>query len=176
MNSFGQSLHKSIYSINDIEARIRFLVDQTVRITGLQDFGTYICNLMTIDALFLNEDRHTHNIAVLLDHEGQYQYCPIFDNGGCLLSDSKIDYPLNADTQTLIGEVASKTFCTSFDDQLDAAEKLYGQKIQFDFTIEYLEGKLLEADGYSNEVKKRVVDIMRLQKKEISIFVQIRFY
>ena len=55
--------------------------------TGLTEFGVYLCKLLTIDALFLNEDRHTHNIAVLLDPDGKYHYCPIFDNGAALLSD-----------------------------------------------------------------------------------------
>lgn len=45
--------------------------------TGLQEFGIYMNKLLTIDALFLNEDRHTHNIAVLMNGKGDYAYCPI---------------------------------------------------------------------------------------------------
>lgn len=33
------------------------------RMTGLKNFGVYLHKLFTIDAVFLNEDRHTHNIA-----------------------------------------------------------------------------------------------------------------
>lgn len=80
-----------------------------VRITGLEEFGSYLCKLMVIDALFLNEDRHTHNIAVLLDSEGQYRYCPIFDHGGCLLSDTTLDYPLGVEIEALIKNVEAKT-------------------------------------------------------------------
>ena len=29
-----------------------------------------------------------------MDTEGNYDYCPIFDNGAGLLSDIKMDYPL----------------------------------------------------------------------------------
>lgn len=101
-NFYGKSLNKCIYQIDDIEGRIRFLVDQTERLTGLHNFGIYISQLLTIDALFLNEDRHTHNIAVLMDEIGKYHFCPVFDNGAALLSDTTIDYPLDADTELLI--------------------------------------------------------------------------
>lgn len=55
------------------------MVEQAIRITGLKNFGEYMSQLLTIDAFFLNEDRHTHNIAVLMDSEGTYHYCPVFD-------------------------------------------------------------------------------------------------
>ena len=44
---------------------------------------------------FLNEDRHTHNITVLMNGKGDYAYCPIFDNGAGLLADTTMDYPLS---------------------------------------------------------------------------------
>lgn len=54
---------------------------------GLQEFGKYMNKLLTIDAFFLNEDRHMHNIAVLMNGDGEFDYCPIFDNGAGLLAD-----------------------------------------------------------------------------------------
>lgn len=33
---YGKSLHQSIYSIPDYEERIRFFVEHSIRITGLQ--------------------------------------------------------------------------------------------------------------------------------------------
>ena len=42
---------------------------QVERITGLKDFGIYLNKLLTIDALFVNEDRHMHNIAVLMNQK-----------------------------------------------------------------------------------------------------------
>ena len=62
-NFFGESLYKSLYRIPDHEERLRFLVQQVERMTGLQNFGVYMNKLLTIDAFFLNEDRHMHNIA-----------------------------------------------------------------------------------------------------------------
>ncbi len=84
----GESLNKCIYRIIEYEDRLKFIVEQAERITGLKNFGEYMSKLLTIDSFFMNEDRHTHNIAVLMNSMGEYAYCPIFDNGAALLSDT----------------------------------------------------------------------------------------
>lgn len=71
-NFFGESLYKSLYRIPEHKERLQFLVQQVERMTGLRNFGIYINKLLTIDAFFLNEDRHTHNIAVLMNGKGDY--------------------------------------------------------------------------------------------------------
>lgn len=163
---YGKSLHKSIYMIDSVEERVRFLVEQIMRITGLKNFGVYISKLLTIDALFLNEDRHTHNIAVLMDEEGMYHYCPIFDNGACLLSDTTMDYPMHVEVQKLIANTASKTFCKDFDEQLDAAEQLYGQHIKFNFNEEDIRSLLECEKYYPEEIKERIMSIIREQRRK----------
>ncbi len=35
-----------------------------------------------------------YNIAVLMNSNGKYDYCPIFDNGAGLLSDTSLDYQI----------------------------------------------------------------------------------
>ena len=86
--------------------------------TGLQDFGAYLNKLLTIDAFFLNEDRHTHNIAVLMNEKEEFAYCPIFDNGAGLLADTMMDFPLSEDVYTLMRQAQAKTICADFDEQL----------------------------------------------------------
>lgn len=167
MNYYGESLNRSIYSIESYENRAKFIVDQTIRMTNLQDFGVYFSQLMTIDAFFLNEDRHTHNIAVLLDEKGDYHYCPIFDNGAGLLSDLRFDYPLLHEVHSLIKKAKPKTFSTNFDEQLEVVEKLYGKNLLFSFSTKDVEDTLFGNDLYSDEIKKRVKDI---------IFEQMRKY
>ncbi|MEY8424427.1 hypothetical protein AALB52_17130 [Lachnospiraceae bacterium 38-14] len=167
-NFYQESLNKSIYLIRDMEDRIRFLTEQTIRITGLRHFGEYISKLLTIDAFFLNEDRHTHNIAVLMDEEEKYHYCPIFDNGAGLLSDTTMDYPLNIALEKLIGRVTSKTFGKDFDEQLDAAEKLYGQHIKFNFGEKDVWVLLEKEKYYSEEIKERVMQVIREQRRKYS--------
>lgn len=162
-NHFSKSLSKTMYSLTSYEERIQYLVNRIIGLTGLTDFGSYMSKLITIDAFFLNEDRHTHNIAVLLDDSGNFHYCPIFDNGTSLLSDTTLDYPLDEDTFTLIHEVKSKTFCRNFDEQLDIIEKLYGEQIKFYFTKQDIMNVLEEESLYPKEIKNRVMDILFYQ-------------
>lgn len=162
----GESLNKSVYSIREKGDRIHFLTEQIIRITGLEEFGIYLSKLLTIDALFLNEDRHTHNIAVLLDDVGKYHYCPVFDNGAALLADTTIDYPLSGELSGLISEVKAKTFCQDFDEQLDLAEQLYGVHIRFYYTEREIDRLLTEEPYYPEEIKQRVKMILMHQKRK----------
>ncbi|MDE7202651.1 MAG: hypothetical protein K2O91_12310 [Lachnospiraceae bacterium] len=163
---YGKSLNKAIYSINDLTDRMCFLVDQTIRITGLKDFGSYMSKLLTVDALFLNEDRHTHNIAVLLDDARYYHYCPIFDNGAALLSDTTMDYPMNAGLNELLEKPRAKTISQDFDEQLDIAEKLYGQHIKFSYSIAEVDALLSNEIYYPDNIKQRVRDLIIMQRRK----------
>ena len=166
-NFFGESLYKTLYRIPEHKERLHFLVQQVERITGLQNFGIYMNKLLTIDAFFLNEDRHMHNIAVLMNGNGDYMYCPIFDNGAGLLSDTTMDYPLSGDTYSLIDNVQSKTICSEFDEQLDISESLYNINLKFHFTKKDVNELLVNAGAYPEEIRNRVEDV---------IFAQIRKY
>lgn len=167
-NFFGRSLYKSIYAIENYESRLRYLVEQTERMTGLRDFGVYMSKLLTVDAFFLNEDRHTHNIAVLMDGEGKYHCCPIFDNGAGLLSDTRLDYPLEDETENLMKSVRAKTFCRDFEEQLEIAEKLYGQHLHFDFNVKKIEEALAAEKHYPEREKQRVKEILCAQRRKYS--------
>ena len=166
-NFFGESLYKSLYRIPEHKERLQFLVQQVERMTGLRNFGIYINKLLTIDAFFLNEDRHTHNIAVLMNGKGDYAYCPIFDNGAGLLSDTTMDYPLSGDVYALMDSVQSKTICGEFDEQLDISEALYKTNLKFQFTKKDVTELLADAKDYSDESRNRV---------EMIIFAQMRKY
>ena len=172
-NYFNKSLHTSIWTIHDVKERIKFLVDEIERITKLKGFGKYINKVLTIDMFFLNEDRHTHNIAVLMNENGEFNYCPIFDNGAGLLSDTLIDHPMGCELYKSIKSVKSKTFSLNFEEQVNESEILYGSNVIFKFTINDVE-RILSLDGtsgpseiYPIEIRKRVRDI---------IFEQMRKY
>lgn len=165
-NVYGHSLSKSIYMIDDYANRIHILVEQTIRLTGLEAFGSYLSKLLTIDALFLNEDRHTHNIAVLQDSERNYHYCPIFDNGVSFLADTFMDYPLDSKIDEMIPEVKAKTICQDFDEQLDVAEQLYGRNIRLHFSRKEVEKLLEKEQYYSEEKKQRVLEIVMNQRRK----------
>lgn len=160
----GQSLYEMLFHITDKKERLQFLVDYTERITGLTDFGIYMNQLLTIDALFLNEDRHTHNIAVLMNVNGDFDYCPFFDHGAGLLADTTLEYPLNQDIYSLIGKVKAKTFSQSFDEQLDLSEELYGSHLTFYFHKEEVRELLSAlAPWYPPEIRDRVQNILYIQ-------------
>lgn len=142
------------------------MVEQAIRITGLKNFGEYMSQLLTIDAFFLNEDRHTHNIAVLMDSEGTYHYCPVFDNGAGLLADTTMDYPTGIEVEKLITKPKAKTFCQNFDEQLDAIENLYGQHLKFHFSSENVQTLLENEMYYPDDIKERVKRIILAQKRK----------
>ncbi len=170
---YGKSLNQCIYSLEGISERIQFLVNQTIRITGLKKFGVYMSQLLTLDAFFLNEDRHTHNIAVLMDEKEEFRYCPIFDNGSSLLSDTTLDYPMDIDIRTLMSEVEPKTFCRDFDKQLDAVEQLYGQQLIFRFSKKDVR-KLLDSEkNYPPNIKERIYDIIVKQMAKYAYLFSI---
>ena len=170
---YGKSLNEIIWSTREMKDRISFLTDRMEAI-GLKGFGKYINKMLTIDAFFLNEDRHTHNIAVLMNSQGDFALCPIFDNGAGLLADTKMDYPINADLYELIKTVKAKTFSRSFDEQLEMSELLYGNNLYFSFTkaeveeILSLNGKNGEASIYPLNERIRVRDIIFEQMRKYS--------
>ena len=139
-------------------------MDQAERITGLKDFGKYICKLFAIDAVFLNEDRHTHNISVLMNKD-RFRFCPIYDNGAALLSDMAMDYPMGCDVYEEIQNARAKTICDSFEEQLDIAEKLYGRQLSFTFTAEDIRDVLNAITLYDDAVKERVELILLEQRR-----------
>jgi hypothetical protein len=147
------------------------LVEQVENITGLKDFGIYMCKLLTIDTFFLNEDRHTHNIAVIMREDGIFEYCPIFDNGASLLSDTTMDYPMDADLFLCMKDAKAKTFCQDFDEQLDIVERLYGKHIKFRFSIKDVEKILEEEPLYPQNAKDRVLNIVARQIRKYEYLI-----
>ena len=173
-NTYGLGLNKMIYGLTDHEDRLRLIVSKTQEITGLKEFGTYMSKLLTIDSFFLNEDRHTHNIAVILTADGGYRYCPIFDQGAGLLADTKMDYPLTGDVYELMDSVEAKTFCRDFGEQLEIAEKLYGNCLYFNFGKNDVDKILKSVYGYETEAVDRVRDIIYEQMRRYGYLFKAR--
>lgn len=59
----GRSLARELGKIPDVKERILYMVETINEITGLEKFGEYLTAALEIDAVFLNEDRHTNNLA-----------------------------------------------------------------------------------------------------------------
>lgn len=172
-NYYGRSLNNAIWSIKEPKERLKFLVEKTIEITGLKEFGKYMNKILTIDAFFLNEDRHTHNLAVLMNDKNEFAYCPIFDNGAGLLADINLDYPMGGDIYKYIDSVKAKTFSTSFDEQLDISEVLYGTNIKISFTKK----DVLDILALNNNTNDSIIYPLeeRIRVRDI-IFEQMRKY
>lgn len=108
--------------------RITYLAQRTAEITGLREFPQYLTLLFEVDALFLNDDRHLNNIAVLYQ-DGKYDYCPIFDNGAGLLSNTQFS-PMDIEPKALIPVLVARPFNTSFTRQRNTARNLYGAQLK----------------------------------------------
>ena len=123
----GSSLKTTLEKLPSDIKRIKYLAEVTAEYTGLKYFPQYLTLLFEIDALFLNDDRHLNNIAII-EKDGKFNYCPIFDNGAGLLSNIQFS-PMDIDPKGLIKEVAARPFNTSFTRQINTARALYGKQL-----------------------------------------------
>lgn len=113
-----------------------------------------------------------HNIAVLMNGNGEFAYCPIFDNGAGLLADTAMDYPLNGNLEEFMREVSAKTICGDFDEQLDLAEAEFGVQMRFSFSKKDVQTLLDTAEMYSDTEKERVEEILYLQMRKYRYLFQ----
>lgn len=160
----GISIAASMARYPETKDRIVLLVDTIEEITGLKQFGEYLSAVLAFDALVLNDDRHTHNLAVVKTADGAYRYCPLFDYGASLLSDLFFTYPLECNVYDAIRQAQAKPFCRDFDEQLDAAEELYGNQFKTRFEKRDIAPILQQAAPYYDEkILRRVEDCLRNQ-------------
>lgn len=144
--------------------KIQFVVEGVEQLTGLTEFGKYLTMILELDAIFLNEDRHMHNIAVIYDRDNTFKYCPVFDNGSALFSDTIISYGLNVSLDECYATIEAKPFSISFDEQMDAAENLYGVPLKCWFSANDAEDILKKGlDFYPESIISRVSDLIHRQ-------------
>ncbi len=123
----GTSLSDVLERLSSDKRRMIFLAETTAELTGLRDFPRYLTLLFEIDSLVLNDDRHLNNIAVI-EMNGRFDYCPIFDQGAGLLSNI-MHQPLDIDPRALIAEVRARPFHTTFNRQVKTMQSQYGKQL-----------------------------------------------
>lgn len=123
----GSPLKEKLISMPSDKKRIEYLANATREYTGLEQFSQYLCLVFEIDSLFLNDDRHLNNIAVL-DQNGEYDYCPIFDNGAGLLSNTQISQ-MDIEPKSLMKMLRARPFNASFTRQMNTARSLFGKQL-----------------------------------------------
>ena len=170
----GGSLAVDTAHQGEIKNQIKFLVNFVEQTTGLQNFGQYLTSMLEIDAFFLNEDRHTNNIAVQYNAaDDTYALCPLFDNGLSLLADTNMDFPLERSLEDCLKAVEAKPFSRYFDEQLDAAEELYGIQLHFNFSTNDVKA-LIDSyrTAYSQEICDRCEALIRRQMRHYGYLVK----
>ena len=178
-NYTGFGLAKQLAHIADVKERIRYAEELVRNVTGIENFGPYITKILEIDAFFLNEDRHTNNIALLYDTQTkEYRLCPFFDMGLSLFSDTREAYPLTMSYEECCKEITAKPFHRDFDEQLDAANELYGCYLKFSVAASRIDRVIEEIEEvyrggqddrwYTKEELARVQSVLRYQARKYS--------
>ena len=168
----GQGLAAVLGGINEPQERIRYTVDFIEQTTGLTGMGEYLTLLLELDSFFLNEDRHTNNLAVIRNEKTkEFRLCPIFDNGLALLSDLN-NYPLHKDVYDCISRVRAKPFDWDFDTQVEAAEELYGMQLKFSFSKKEVSQELeFLKELYDERIHQRVERVLLEQTRKYQVYV-----
>ena len=120
----NQPLTKQLGKLSSDKKRMEYLVRSVTEMTGLTDFGTYLATLFAVDALILNDDRHLNNIAVI-EENGKFSYCPIFDNGAGLLSNMQI-LRTDIEPKGLMKSLTASPFGMTFNRSLSTSRTLFG--------------------------------------------------
>lgn len=94
-------------------------------------------NIIRLDSIILNEDRHLNNISFIKGINGKYSLCPIFDNGLSFLSDTR-DYPMGEKLFYLSKKVKAKPFNVDFRKQISYFSDYDLLHIDYDFLYERL--------------------------------------
>jgi len=126
------------------------------------EFGTWLGKLLEFDAFILNEDRHLHNIAVILKPDESFRLMPVFDNGAAFISDTRRDYPLTVPTVQLIDKVRCKPIVTHFGKQLEAVREVVGLSLKLERDVR-LEAEPI--DPYDDLELGRVKQVISIQSR-----------
>lgn len=164
----GFGLAKELGRILDVKQRILYTTELVENVTGLEGFDKYLTQMLEIDAFFLNEDRHTNNLALLYRSlKKEYRLCPFFDMGLSLFSDTREAYPIKKDFEECRRRIEAKPFSRDFDEQTDAAEELFGSCLKLHFSTKVLTDILEEVKAfYKEEEIKRVEKTLRGQMRK----------
>jgi len=163
----GSDYQRVLADEKNIANRLALIVDTVEKVSGLTDFGKYITLLFEVDALIANEDRHLNNIAVI-EENGVYDYCPLFDNGEGFMLDN-VRYPFDVRTQGLTRNLRAKPFNCQFGRCLTAARSLYGAQLEVEFTDknirDIVDKHLHQYQQFIQPyLKQRIVDVVNLQR------------
>lgn len=145
VNITGQRLHEAIRLMKGIEESAKYVLDFFKDVIGL-DLSSYFSRVFTADYITLNEDRHFHNLGVIMSVDGEYRPAPIFDNGKSLLNTNpSINYRLPIEEN--VKRVTARPFSGSHKRMVEYFGK--GFNLDKKSAIAWLE---MEEDSFYKEV------------------------
>ncbi len=155
-NVAGIPLYEKIKEFNGIGAKTAYVLGFCRQAVGL-DLTEYFKKVFTLDYIVLNEDRHFHNLGIIMNGDGSYLPAPIFDNGKSLLNCNPSvnrNLPIAENTE----RVVARPFSGSHREMFEYFSK--GFDIDFARALKWLD---TEPDSFYKQVL-----VYRLQKLEKS--------
>ena len=168
---FGKPITELFGKLPSDKRRMMYLSETTADITGLREFPQYLALLFEIDALVLNDDRHLNNIAVI-EQNGRFDYCPIFDQGAGLLSNVFFS-PMDVSPKALIPQLQARPLNTTFNRQLHTVQQLYGKQMHLPrFSVDEIERMIDPMLEYypvrdRSLILERVCEVVITRQKEV---------
>lgn len=144
-------LAEDVFCINHVEDRLYFLINAFQDIIGI-DLTGYFSNILALDMLLLNPDRHFKNMGVIYNGKG-YREAPVFDNGQSLGANWNLCPPILS-VQECVDRIHSCTIAGSFEMQFDAVKHTHTLSIDYDGLMDDL------ADV---QINSRVIEILKYQ-------------
>lgn len=165
LDGYGYYENLGRYSSLDL---VNFIVEAVQEVTGYNP-RKYFSQLTFLDGITLNEDRHLNNISFIVNSRGKYTSMPILDNGASLLSDTN-KYSLQSPARTLIRQVKSKPFSTSFKKQIGYFRDCSPLVIDiecFNNKIELVKENIDLYIPFGKSVFYRMVQVLNIRLKEL---------
>lgn len=126
-NVAGMPLFEKIKKFKGIDESAPYVLNFIKETVGL-DVTDYFKKVFTLDYIVLNEDRHYHNLGIIMDGNEKYRVAPIFDNGksllNCNLSINR-ELPMEENVKRVVARPFSGSHKTMFD--------YFGKGFELDF-------------------------------------------
>ena len=155
--------------INEKNGNRMDMPEQLYELTDMEkvcNFKEYYNKMVLFDALVLNQDRHTNNIAFIRDVSGNIKNANLFDNGAAFLSDHSW-YGLDAGVEENIKKAAPRLFWKSFDESVEYVRKTSNTTFKTAFCENDLENVFSTFETlYPEIVFDTVREIFEIQKQK----------
>ncbi len=116
-NVTGVPLFEKIKEFQGVSGKATYVIKFCKDTVGL-DLTDYFKKVFTLDLIVLNEDRHFHNLGIIMNADGSYRPAPIFDNGKSLLNcNPSVNHrlPLEENIQRVIARPFSGSYKVTYE-------------------------------------------------------------